>query len=95
MFMESISHAKDHYRADLPIFITRLIWSLNTRIVLLGELYYAKEKPMSVTVSGVKRMWTLDLVVMMRVEDSIRCYPLWAGPFHHIRVMPFTSPDKV
>lgn len=37
MFLESIVHAKDSGRANLPVFVTKLIRSLDNRVVLKGE----------------------------------------------------------
>lgn len=45
---------------------------------------------MSVTVSGVKMLWTQDLVYRRRVEDAIKGYPLQVDPFDQVRAMPFT-----
>lgn len=36
--IDSILHAKDNNRANLPVFIPRLIRTLHMDIVLLGEL---------------------------------------------------------
>lgn len=95
MFMESISQDKDHFRADLSIFIIRLIQYLYHRIVLLGESGYIVENPMSIIVSGVKSLWTPYLVYIRRVKDAIKGYPLQAHVFEKVRAMPFMTPAKV
>lgn len=77
--MESISHAKDHFRDDFHVFNTRLIRSLDTRNVLLGEPEYVEKELMLVTMSNVK--WTPILVYKRRFKNAIRGYPLQGDPF--------------
>lgn len=46
MIIESIYHAKDHGRSDLPIFTTRLIRPLDIMIIFFGKPTIIEEKPM-------------------------------------------------
>lgn len=82
MFLESFTYSNDHSIADLLVFITWLIQSLDPRIFLEGEPSYVEEKPMLVTLSGVKRIWTPDLIYGLRVEDAIISYPLQVDSFN-------------
>lgn len=80
MIIDSITHAKDHFRDDLPVFITKLIRPLDEKIRLIGDPEVIKEKPMSLTMSGVKRLWTNDFAYKKAVDEAIRGYPLEADP---------------
>lgn len=91
MFMKSIIHAKGTLWADLPVFVTQLIWSLNERTVLKGEPVKLEERTMYMTVSGVKRLWTPHSLYMRRMEDAVRGYPIQQDPFDDVRPLPYTT----
>lgn len=94
MRLESISHANDHSRTDLLVFITKLNRLLDGRIVLLGDPEVIKEKPISVIVSGVKKLWTPDFVYKRRVEEVIRGYTIEDDPIDTVRAMLYCTNVK-
>lgn len=50
---------------------------------------------MSITISGVKKLWTLDFLYKKAVEEALRGYPLVANLFEHVRSNPLSTPTDV